>query len=65
MFKDINIFYNNVRSIKNKKESFKEIVEYKKPHIICLVETHLDKDEVINFEGYVTYIKNKSKGKGG
>ena len=59
------IFYNNIRGIKSKEDSFMEIIESIEPQIIGLVETHLDKNEVINTEKHIFVHNSNKKGKGG
>ena len=36
-----------------------------KPQVVCITETHLDKDEKITIEGYRIFDNNNKKGKGG
>ena len=49
------IYFNNIRWLKTKWESFTDIVEEYNPDFIGLVETHLEEKEIIEkIEGYVT-----------
>ena len=59
------LYYVNIRGIKSKIESLQEIVEEKKPDIIALVETHLEKEEQLKIEGYHIIRKDRnSEGEG-
>ena len=52
------LYYQNVRGIKSKIDSLIELVDDFDPTIICLVETHLLKEEEIKIEGYSTIFRN-------
>ena len=54
----------NIRGIKSKLESLKEIIDQKQPDIVGMVETHLQEDEEIQLEGYHILMKDKN-GEGG
>ena len=64
-FKKLKVYYANVRGIKSKITSMKEIIKEIKPHIICLTETKLGKDENIKIDGYHFENNNNEEGKGG
>ena len=51
----LTIMYSNVRGIKSKLLSLATSIDEVKPVILCLVETHLDKKEKIEIEGYRTF----------
>jgi len=55
----------NIRGIKSKLISLKEIIEETKPTILNIQETHLGENEVIDLEGYKIIYNNKKEGKGG
>lgn len=55
----------NIRGIKSKLISLKEIIEVKKPTIANIQETHLGENEIINLSGYTILYNNKKEGKGG
>ena len=44
--------------MKSKVDSLTKLVEYQKPTIFCLVETHLEKDEEVAIPGYETIYRN-------
>ena len=60
------VFYANIRGIKSKINSLKEVIGEKKPVIICIVETHLAEGELIEIDGYDTIYRNdKTNDSGG
>lgn len=59
------IYYINIRGIKSKVESLKEIIEEKKPDLIAIVETHLEKGEKMEIEGYHIIRKDRNSEGGG
>ena len=65
MFKKFTLYYNNIRGIKSKLESLKEIIIEKKPHIICLNETLLGEEEKVEIEDYEIMYNSKREGKMG
>ena len=46
------IYYQNVRGLKSKVDSLDETIEGYEPTLICLVETHLTKEEQIQIPGH-------------
>ena len=56
--KQFKIIYQNIRGMKSKVDSLTKLVEYRKPTIFCLVETHLEKDEEVAIPGYETIYRN-------
>ena len=63
--KQFKIIYQNIRGMKSKVDSLTELVEDQKPTIVCLVETHLEKEEVA-IPGYETIYRNdKTASSGG
>ena len=44
--------------MKPKVDSLTELVEDKEPTIVCLVETHLQKEEEVAIPGYETIYRN-------
>ena len=65
MFKKFTLYYNNIRGIKSKVESLKEIVKEEKPHIICLNEILLGDEEKVEIEDYEIMYNSKREGKMG
>ena len=49
-FKNLCVYYNNIRGVKSKITSLEEIINEINPHIICLNEKHLDQQENIGIE---------------
>ena len=64
-FKKLKIYYVNIRGIKSKIKSLQKIIDNEKPHIICINETKLEKNEKIELRGYKTFYNNNKNGKGG
>ena len=62
--KNFKILFNNVRGIKSKVKSLQDVVMETQPTVICLVETHLQKDEILEIEGY-EIIRNDRQQQGG
>ena len=50
-------FYQDIRGIKSKVDSLTETVNDTIPTIICLVETHMLKEEEIRIPGYEQFSK--------
>ena len=64
--KKMSVYFNNVRGIKSKMESLKEIIEELQPDVLGIVETHLDKEEKLEeIEGYITIREEREKKGGG
>ena len=61
----LRIVYANVRGIKGKITSLKNILEELKPTIVALVETHLKEGQTIKVPGYTYIPKARATGKGG
>ena len=59
------MYYNNIRGVKSKINTLEEIIKDVNPHIICLTETHLGKDENIIVDNYAFIHNNNKEGKGG
>ena len=59
------LYYTNIRHMKSKEESFKEIIEHLKPTIIVLTETWLNKGEDVKIEGYRIFRNDRLSGDGG
>ena len=59
------IYYNNIRGVKSKINSLKEIIDDQNPHIISLSETLLGKEENIEIKNYKFMYNSKKEGKGG
>ena len=66
MLQSFSIMYQNIRGIKSKWNSLKQIVEEKQPTITALVETHLEEqDNVLTIDGYDTIRRDRQYGQGG
>ena len=55
------MFYQNVRRWKSKIDALDETIEDYEPSLICLVETHLTKEEQIKIPGYRIYRNDSTK----
>ena len=62
--KDFKIFYQNARDLKSKIDALDEAIDDYKPNLICLVETHLTKEEEIGIPGYRIHRNNDTKNRG-
>ena len=49
---DFKIYYQNIRALKTKIDSLAVTIDNYEPTLICLVETHLSKEEQIQIPGY-------------
>ena len=56
--------YCNIRGLKSKEESLKEIMEEQEPTMVCITETHLKEEDKLEFENYKIF-RNDRKGKDG
>ena len=60
------ILYVNIRGLKSKVNSLADIIAEKYPSVICLVETHLAKEDTISIEGYdLIFINDSTSDSGG
>ena len=59
------VMTDNVRGIKSKLNSLNDILESEKPAMIALTETKLMEEDVIHFEGYITWRVDRKKGNEG
>ena len=57
--------YLNIRGLKCKMESLKEVIEAESPTLLCLAETHLKKDDKVDFDGYDEVFRNERDDKDG
>ena len=59
--------YENVRGLKSKLDSLQEMIEDYQPSLICIVETHRQKEEEIQIPGLrsLAYRNGKSANSGG
>ena len=46
------IYYQNVRGLKSKLDSLQEMLDDYQPSLICILETHMQKEEGIQIPGY-------------
>ena len=56
------VFYQNIRGLKSKVDSIMETISDYQPILICLVETHLQKEEEIRIPGYNQIFRNDRLG---
>ena len=62
----LSIYYQNVRGLKSKLDSLPEMIDDYQPTLICIVETHMQKEEEIQIPGYrLAYRNNRSANSGG
>ena len=54
------ILHVNISGLKSKVNSLADIIAEKYPSVICLVETHLAKEDTISIEGYDLIFRNDS-----
>ena len=59
------VFYQNIRGLKSKVDSIMETISDYQPILICLVETHLQKEEEIRIPGYSQIFRNDRSGNSG
>ena len=59
------VFYQNIRGLKSKVGSITETISDYQPILICLVETHLEKEEEIRIPGYSKIFRNDRPGNSG
>ena len=60
------VFYQNIRGLKSKVDSIMETISDYQPILICLVETHLQKEEKMRIPGYSHIFRNdRSRNSGG
>ena len=59
------VFYQNVRGLKSKVDSIMETISDYQPILICLVKTHLQKEEEIRIPGYSQIFCNDRSGNSG
>ena len=59
------IYYVNIRGVKSKMESLREIIDIKQSDIVGIVDKHLQEDEDVIMEGYHTIRKDRNFEGGG
>ena len=59
------VFYQNIRGLKSKVDSIMETISDYQSILICLVETHLQKEEEIKIPGYSQIFCNDRSGNSG
>ena len=64
-FKDFKIFYQNVKGLNSKIDKLEEAIDDYKPDLICLLETHLAKEDQIGILGYRIYRNYGTKNRKG
>ena len=57
-FKNLKIYYVNIRGVKSKIDTLTNIIEEEKPHIICLNETLLKENQNIDINGQYRFYNN-------
>ena len=63
--KSCKIYYLNIRGLKSKIESLKEIIIEGKPEVMVIVETMLDEKDKVVMEGYTIYRNDRNGDEGG
>ena len=64
--KNFKIYYQNVRGLKSKLDSLQEMIDDYQPALVCIVETHMQKEEEIQIHGYsLVYRNDRSANSGG
>ena len=56
------VFYQNIRGLKSKVDSIMKAISDYQPILICLVETHLQKEKEIRIQGYSQIFRNNRSG---
>ena len=56
--KNFKIYYQNVRGLKSKLDSLQEMIDDYQPALLCIVETHMQKEEEIQIPGYSLVYRN-------
>ena len=59
------LMYLNIRGLKSKLESLKELVEAESPTLLCLAETHLKKADGLVLDGYEIFRNDREDKDGG
>ena len=62
--KNCKTMFLNIRGLKSKLSAVNELLETENPTMMCLVETHLKKEDDIGFDGY-TLFRNERESKDG
>ena len=63
---EITVVLNNINGFSSKERSLVNIINAKRPNIVCLVETKVTRQKTYNMKGYKDVInKNVKQGKGG
>ena len=63
--KKFTVLYLNIRGIKSKLTSLRNIAEELKPTVMCITETHLIEEEELKIEGYEWFRNDRNKDGGG
>ena len=63
--KKFKVYYNNIRGIKSKIKSIKEIIENDQPTLIGIVETHLNREDEIEIKEYEVVRNDRNENGGG
>ena len=50
------IIYQNIKGLKSKVDSVQELVDDCHPHLMCLVETHMQEEEELKYHAMRPYI---------
>ena len=56
--KNFKIYYQNIRGLKSKLDSQQEMIHDYQPALVCIVETHMQKEEEIQIPGYSLVYRN-------
>ena len=64
--KHFKIYYQNVRRLKSKSDSLQEMIDDYQLALVCIVETHMQKEEEMQIPGYsLAYRNDRSANTGG
>ena len=64
--KNFKIYYQNVRGLKSKLDSLQEMIDDYQPALVCIVETHMQKEKEIQMPSYsLVYRNDRSENCGG
>ena len=65
LYEAFRVYYVNIRGLKSKTKSLKDIIDAKNPTVLCIAETHLQGNERVKIPGYKVITNNNKSNKGG
>ena len=63
--RNFKIYYQNVGGLKSKLDLLQEMIDDYQPALVCIVETHMQKEEEIQIPGYSLVYRNDRSGNSG